>query len=371
MFLRQRYWSLAVWAGLFSATSLTSAADDTAAPGGASQQEASQEEAIAEWIRDLGHPSARRRDKATRNLIHVGPAAASRLAESATSTDFEVAFRSFRILSAQLASSDPVTSEAAEATLKQLSAIDDDSVARRAVNTMRGLLKRRQTVVITALQRRGAMVNVTGDLGDPSATISIVLGDNWDGSGEDLRMLRRLENVTSLQVNLYHGGESVFTVLAELTDLESLSLTNLNVPDEQFADLAALKKLRRLELAGCMIGDRSIRHLASLTKLEHVNLNNTLITGEALAHLQKLPRLTTLSLASTRLSADEFRQLAAFKQLEQIEVSGTQFSGDSLMSLAGLEKLRIVTAQAARVTPYDVEDFADERADVAIELAGR
>ncbi len=342
--------------------------DRQQANGSSSQEGDASPQQIAQWIQDLGSSKARAREKATAALIRSGHAATASVAEAAGSSDFEVAFRAFRILSVHLSSQNVLTQTAAEEALAKLVRSDDTSVARRATNTLHGLLARRQSLAVAALQSLGATVEFTGELGDAETTFAVRIENEWSGDAEDYKTLTRLQNLQSLHVQVYRGGEAAIDVLPELPALRYLSLYHLNPTREQVAKLGQLTQVQSLDLTSSMIDDEAVRHLAKMTNLTELSLRDTIVTGDAISHLRTLPKLRWISLASTRLTAAEFEQLAGLKNLEFVEVSGTQFRGASLQALASLKKLQTVSAQQARLSRYDVEDFSELRENVNVVL---
>lgn len=338
--------------------------------GNAATTEADQ---ITAWVRALGSPSARQREKATTALIFSGHHATQPVADSIATGDYEVRYRAFHILARQFLSVDANTHRAAERALARLSESRDARTATQAVKTLADLIAQPRAAAISALQNQGAQVKVGGSLGDPKTPIEVSIDEDWGGRTSDLQILQRVHNLQTLHINLHRrsnsGDEEIFAILSELTTLRTLSLQGLNPTKQGLTDLAKLTELQSLDLESTLIDDEGLRLLSSLQKLQHLSLKNTLVTGRAVPHLEKYPQLTSLSLELTRLTAEEFQQLVAIENLEHLEVSNTQFSGKSLMALASMSRLRSVAAQQSRVTPYDVEDFSEIRNNVDITVA--
>jgi len=330
--------------------------------------EAEQKARVEVWIRDLGNPSARRRQQATAALIELGPSSTSRVTEAVASGDFEVSVRALHILASQFQSEDRATRRAARGAFAQLSKSKNESVARRSANAFATLIALPRAAAIAKLQELGAEVQIHGDLGSRKTPVEVTIGENWVGSSEDLEILHDIHNLQTLVMNTYYGGDEHLLPLKGLTALRSLTIYSLDPTEQGVALLSELTQLRSLDLSSSLIDDEDIRRLKTLANLEELILRDTLVSGDSIQHIEAFPKLKSLSLAMTRLTSDEFQQLAAIEQLEQIEVSRTQFSGESLQALRNLKNLRSVTASFARVSTYDVEDFSEIRGNVQVEI---
>lgn len=334
----------------------------------AEDRESADSQQIKLWVRDLGSPSSRKRERATTALIYRGHVATNAVAKAAASDDYEASYRAFHILATQFTSADTKTRRAASTALSHLAESDHKIAAYHATKTLTDLIARPRAAAITRLQELGATVQVGGELGNPKTPITVTINDDWSGSIHDLQALHELHNLQALHIQIYDAGDEVFTVLDGLTSLTQLSLRSLNPTKRGLAQLARITNLRDLDLSYTLIDDDGLKSLSALKNLERLNLQDTLVTGQCIPHLQQFPELKHLSLAATRLNAKEFELLASVQQLEHVEVSHSQFSGDSLMALAQLGQLESVTAQGARVSSYDVEDFSDVRSDVKVDL---
>ena len=83
------------------------------------------------------------------------------------------------------------------------------------------------------------------------------------------------------------GNDADLKLLKGLSNLRTLDLTNTHVTDAELEALEGLAKLQLLCLRNTQITDAGLQHVRALTSLGHVNLSRTRVTEEGVKKLQQ------------------------------------------------------------------------------------
>jgi len=119
-----------------------------------------------------------------------------------------------------------------------------------------------------------------------------------DYTSSDLRILRELPLLRSLQVSGGEVGLAALQDLGHVHGLQLLSLRDLRVTDEHLPRLLELGDLRTLDLVNTQITDQGLKHLGAIQRLSTLMLPGDRLTGSGLVYLHGHPWLENLYLAA-------------------------------------------------------------------------
>jgi hypothetical protein len=153
--------------------------------------------------------------------------------------------------------------------------------------------------------RRPAVVERTPARTEPASQVV-----RSQRSGEEQKAIAAIETLgAKIKLDACQPGQPVVAV-----DWNSCS-----VDDEDLRLLKCLPQLESLDLANTRISDRGLAHLSDLRNLRSLNLAFTEVTDAGLPHLEPLTNLESLYVTFSKVTADG---AAALKQaLPQVVVS--------------------------------------------------
>jgi hypothetical protein len=300
-------------------------------------------------VRDLGSPSYRTREDATRRLGSLGLEAVAPVAAAAQQGDLEVAIRSLSVLEQLALSEDEAAADAATAALESLHRSQNHSLSWRAE---RALTFVRHWAVL-AIESMGGRVSVeSGDRGQAVAQIKlegvqrgglsrlqqralkqfpVLVIAGGDVGDNDVAFLSELLGLQHLDLRYTQVGDAGLAHLRPVAGLQKLLLSGTRLSNQGLADVGRLAELRVLYLSGTEVGDAGLLHLAPLVRLEEVNLSQCKgVTDQGAARLTKLTSLKQLNLTGTQLTDEGLSQLAALRSLEGLYLHGTQVSEEGV-----------------------------------------
>ena len=328
---------------------------------------------IATWIQQLGSPSFRTRQSATRALAQAGSAAVAALEAALQSPDAEVSRRAVGILVELCLDAHPETARSARAVLYAHADREEPPYAPSVAAGLRRLEER----AARELQRLGA------DLQLRDGNCRVTFNDQWEGGDAGLLHLSHLRNLTHVTFwNTELTPESL-AFIAGHDQLEYLVFYNVSLRDESLVHLRNLKQLKSLSLVNAQISSDGLEHLTELTKLASLNLHNaasvgdegmvalsrmaaleglelsgTAVTDRGLAHLRPLKKLRSLNLNRTAVSAAGLANLE-LASLRQLYLNGTEVGDDSLAFLQRVSAdLTYLDLGHTRVTDVGIEAIA-------------
>jgi hypothetical protein len=271
---------------------------------------------ISKLIAELDHDEYRVRQDATKKLANGGVQAVAPLAKVAVGENLESAFRALTALKELGCALDPATEEAAFTAIESLSA-SGSMTAERARRVLVGMRAASQQRAKERLRELGADV-VENDgsnafagggpiiIGGGGAVVggrvvflgggesdyffngtSVVVGEKWTGKPEDLRLLRRIDNVAQIA---FVGPKITDECLAQLKGLVSTTLQRIEVrktkiTDAGLANLAGFSSLVAIDLMHTPITDESIDMLSKLANAQQIRMYGTKISVEGAAKL--------------------------------------------------------------------------------------
>lgn len=223
------------------------------------------EGAIREWIGQLGSDQFAQREAATRHLTTAGAAAVEPLAEAAGGADLEVSSRAIDILrglldprpghpdgaeNGDVGDADagvtggpvaPVVSNevaaAAERVLERLAEGPPGPAAQLASTALEYHLLGMHEAALERLEALGA--KVSDGIAAGRRGLLVVVGSDWKGGMEELRLLPRLRNLRNVAIHGVKIDPSGLAVLGRLRGLEALQLYGTGLSDDDVAALAA------------------------------------------------------------------------------------------------------------------------------------
>ncbi|MFO0968246.1 MAG: hypothetical protein U0793_22035 [Gemmataceae bacterium] len=151
---------------------------------------------------------------------------------------------------------------------------------------------------LDALAKSGARIERdAGRPGNPVVKISL---RNTKTKDDDLKPLRGLKTLRSLDLSHTEIGNAGLAQLEDLSQLEDLNLAFTAVTDEGLTALRGMTSLKVLNLEKPCKGsytpktrftDKAVVHLQALTRLESLNLDWNMFTDAGLADMAKMTSL--------------------------------------------------------------------------------
>lgn len=193
---------------------------------------------VARGIADLASSDYGRREAASQDLVQGGAAVIAPLvAAIETSDDLEVSTRGIEILQMLLIGDDDQAAAEAERVLERLSGGDDAVASRMALATLEFHNVALAEESEARLEALGAGVETTM-LADGRVGLHVTLNDNWTGTADDLRLVRRLPQVLQLSIHGVRLDEQAIKELSRLRRIDQLALFNTDLSDEAATQLA-------------------------------------------------------------------------------------------------------------------------------------
>jgi len=232
------------------------------APGAAVAEDAPSQTQILRWIEELNSESYIVRERATENLARCGKEAIAPLAAAAEADDAEKASRAVLILW-KLAQDerdigghgDPL------AALERIAALNNRPLESATAKSI--LRSRRQRHALSEIKVLGGEVLepmpywINNQLHVPR----LRLGEDWEGTDEDLRHLRDIQNVQVLEIWSAPISDDAIAHLKQLQSLQSLHLFGTDISEKGVASLKlALPQAEIDYRQGALLGVAGIDH---------------------------------------------------------------------------------------------------------------
>lgn len=223
------------------------------------------EESIREWIGQLGSDQFAQREAATRRLAAAGAAAVEPLAEAAAGADLEVSSRAIDILRGLLdpgpglppveavddgreadnarpdtqapPSGSGEVAAAAERVLERLAEGTPGPSAHLAATALEFHLLGMHEAALERLESLGA--KVSDGMAAGRRGLLVVVGSDWKGGVEELRLLTRLRNLRNVDIHGVKIDATGLSILGRLRGLATLQLFGTGLSDGDIQALAA------------------------------------------------------------------------------------------------------------------------------------
>ena len=108
-----------------------------------------------------------------------------------------------------------------------------------------------------------------------------------DPTVTDFMNLRKLKNLTALDISGTEISEQTVSHLSELTNLEYLNISYTKLTDAELIHLKGLKNLEELDLSDTAVTNSGLAYLKDLKRLKWLDLSNTRVTPAAVHALRK------------------------------------------------------------------------------------
>lgn len=244
---------------------------------------------ILRWVEELNSDRFLEREVATEKLIAAGAAAVPPLVEALAGNNLEVTTRGIYILQELALSGDVAAEEAARQALEKAAEPRFTTAARRAAESLARLTTIRQERALEELKRLGATVG--GEATEFGLQLverySLVFGDKWRGTDQDLTRLRWLRDVGELVFDGPRMTDECLKHLAGVQGLSGLTIRRASVSDDGVKSLTHLRGLQVLSLLYVPIGDRALADLKQLQGIGTLRIYGTNLSPTAAQQLQE------------------------------------------------------------------------------------
>lgn len=312
------------------------------------------ENPVERWLAELSSPNFTNRQTACKNLAAKGAKAVPAIiALCETSQDRETVIRGVQIIAQMLDSRDESLHKLAEASLQQLSASADKSVALLAKNALGNWRMDVCFRTVDRLRRLGASVGqpTTSADGTPEVYLQINSKD-WRGEDADLQLLPDLGRIGLFKVDQAPIGNEGLRFLEKCRSVERIYLDHTRIDARGLAIIAKAPQLKKLTLIGLNTIDREgLESLASITTLEHLSLDACNITSAQLPILAKFSSLQQLDLSRTKITDAGLGSLAELPKLNTLNLTGITITGEGIAGLAKAPALDTLNLRAAHLEP--------------------
>ena len=195
--------------------------------------------------------------------------------------------------------------------------------------------------------------------------VVLKLEKNWKGKAADLRSLRHIQDLHTVELTksgmldeaLPHlCGLDVNTLrikttgpglvhLRTMPQLEYLSLKYSTLKKGSLKNLQGCKKLETLGLDDTNVQDDDLKDLASVPTVRFLYLNKTPVTNAGLTHIQQLEKPDSIWLNRTSITDAGIVHLKQLKELRKVVFTGLEMDGTGFQHLADLTELNYVSFQ--------------------------
>jgi hypothetical protein len=254
---------------------------------------------IARWVVNLDSDRYIERRQATEKLIAAGAASIQPILQAVQEGSLETVARGLHVLSELASSGDYTTECSAYEALELLVAKKGTVIARRASSILADMGPIRYERAKKYLTDKGAVISATSVFTSArtvQAFPSILFGDAWSGSLEDLHRLRWLVEYTP--ENEFEGASWL------------LSFEGPGITDEWLERIRTLNNVVAVKIRSTGITDKGIAHLRDLKQLRFVDILYNPLSPSCVPYLGQLTLAVRMRLYGTKLdkaAIDELR----------------------------------------------------------------
>jgi hypothetical protein len=169
-------------------------------------------ENIKPWLAELDNPDYQRREEATDQVTAFGNVAADALSDVAETGSSEASIRAFNILHTLFRSENEPTFESVERVFRRLVHCERLTVSARTERIIDGDSELRQRRSIAQFKKLGGSIQFLEpafdrqQIGRPRIQYAMI-GPDWTGGEEGLRLLTRMEDMRQPSASLYIVGK--------------------------------------------------------------------------------------------------------------------------------------------------------------------
>ncbi|MCE9605486.1 MAG: hypothetical protein K8U03_11365 [Planctomycetia bacterium] len=140
-------------------------------------------------------------------------------------------------------------------------------------------------------------------------------------------------------------------------EVSSVSLSYSDVSDDDLRHLKLLTGIRSLDLANTHVTDSGLVHVSHCHELDWLSLNRTAITDQGLIHLATMIKLGSLGLDATQVAGPGLCHLKSLNELEYLAIRDCPLTDLGLDYLVDLPKLSVVYTSGSRISGNGAADF--------------
>jgi hypothetical protein len=251
------------------------------------QRPAPSAEQLAAWVRQLDADEFLTRETAMLGLVEAGPAALRVLEPALSTGNLETISRALFVLKQLGAKGDDATQEQAWDLLMKLAQRKESPVlARRAASIALEMTQERKLLALAELEAMGVKVTRSQFLGGlplDESVLSIEVGDAFEGSDQDLRRLKWLQDVRVIVLSGQKATDSWVKEAAAMPSLEELHVYQARISETSLLALSEQPTLQQVGIYYTPVGDKVLESLAKLPLVRFVKLYGTQVSEKAAA----------------------------------------------------------------------------------------
>ncbi len=243
---------------------------------------------IEQWVRQLDSNEFVMRKVATQNLIRAGRPAISPLAEVLRGSNLEVTTRAVHALRELALQGDEATEVEAREALENVAKTRPTAASRLASDALIALNEQRQQRAMERLRKLGAKIGFAqnpGAFGARMAVLQVEIGPAWQGTDDDLRQLRWIDELDKLILMGPKVLDGSLRTIEKLPNLRYLTIRNAKVTDAALRHIRDHRVLSELDLMYIPVTDSCIEDLKTLVNATRIRIFGTQVSSNAALEL--------------------------------------------------------------------------------------
>jgi len=155
--------------------------------------------------------------------------------------------------------------------------------------------------------------------------ITIEIGENWNGTDVDYKLIRELENVDVLKISAQTITSESILGFNDNATLSRLILEDCKLEEDVLSN-GKWSNLNEIEFTGFDIGSDLIESITGISSLQMLTFDDCRMRDAALAKLKELKNLRGLQFKETEIDKSIFGAIASLKQVTYVNLSVCKFT---------------------------------------------
>ncbi|MFT7629613.1 MAG: hypothetical protein ACI87E_000613 [Mariniblastus sp.] len=155
--------------------------------------------------------------------------------------------------------------------------------------------------------------------------LTIEIGQDWQGTSEDLLLLKDLRNVQVLTLSQQTISKQNLATFGNISTLSQLTLDACDVEQDILSD-GQWPSLRELEFKNCLVDSALLESCSEIASLQMLNFNSCQLQDSALVGLESFKRLRGLQFKDTDIDKSVFDALVSLKQVSYLNLAVCKFN---------------------------------------------